>query len=603
MIGEKNGALVRVRDVGSVIDGVENDKLAATVDNRPAVIIDILRQPGANVITTVERIRATLPQLRALIPPAIHIDVLSDRTVSIRASVADVEFTLLLTVGLVVLVLLLFLRRVWATVIPSVTLPLSLIGTFAVMYAAHFSLDNLSLMALTIATGFVVDDAIVMIENISRYIEAGDTPFEAAIRGSRQIGFTIVSLTVSLIAVFIPLLFMGGIIGRLFREFAVTLSVAVVVSAIVSLTLTPMMCAHLLKPHPREQPGSLGHRLDRGFEWVAARYGLSLRWVLRHRHPTLVLTVLTLIGAVALYVVVPKGFLPQQDTGIIVGVNESAPDAAFASVVERQRRVVDVLLKDPAVASVYGFTGAGTVNETGNVGRLYIVLKPHGERDDIATIMVRLDRAAARLEGGVLFMQAGQDIQLDNRISRTQYQYTLQDTNIPELDLWAARLVTALRQRPELRDVASDQSRGGLQAAVRIDRDAASRLGVSLQAIDDTLYDAFGQRQITTVYTQLNQYHVILEIDPRFKQDPEALNALYVNSSTGPPVPLASLARVRAANRGAGTAPSGAVSGGDDLVQPRRQPRRGGAGDPRDPGGDRHAGHDRRQLQRVGGGI
>ena len=543
IIGYKNGAPVRVRDVGSVVDGVENDKLTATAGNRPAVIIDILRQPGANVITTVERIRTALPQLRAVMPPAIRVDVLSDRTASIRASVADVESTLLLTVGLVVLVLFLFLRRVWATVIPSVTLPLSLIGTFAGMYFANFSLDNLSLMALTIATGFVVDDAIVMIENISRYIEAGDTPFEAAIRGSRQIGFTIISLTASLIAVFIPLLFMGGIIGRLFREFAITLSVAVTVSAIVSLTLTPMMCAYLLKPQPAEMPAAPGHRRERGFPLVTTHYGRSLRWVLQHSHATLAVTGLTLFAAVVLYAIVPKGFLPQQDTGIIVAVNETAADTAAVSVVERQRRLTDLLLKDPAVASVYGFTGAGTVNETGNIGRLYIVLKPHGARDDITTVMNRLSGAASLLEGGALFMQAAQDIQLDNRISRTQYQYTLQAVDTAELDVWAARLVAALRLRPELRDVASDQSQGGLQAPVRIDRDAASRLGVSLQAIDDTLYDAFGQRQIATVYTQLNQYHVILEVDPHFKSDPEALNAIYVNSAGGPPVPLASLAR------------------------------------------------------------
>jgi multidrug efflux pump len=478
-----------------------------------------------------------------VMPPAIRVDVLSDRTASIRASVADVESTLLLTVGLVVLVLFLFLRRVWATVIPSVTLPLSLIGTFAGMYFANFSLDNLSLMALTIATGFVVDDAIVMIENISRYIEAGDTPFEAAIRGSRQIGFTIISLTASLIAVFIPLLFMGGIIGRLFREFAITLSVAVTVSAIVSLTLTPMMCAYLLKPQPAEMPAAPGHRRERGFPLVTTHYGRSLRWVLQHSHATLAVTGLTLFAAVVLYAIVPKGFLPQQDTGIIVAVNETAADTAAVSVVERQRRLTDLLLKDPAVASVYGFTGAGTVNETGNIGRLYIVLKPHGARDDITTVMNRLSGAASLLEGGALFMQAAQDIQLDNRISRTQYQYTLQAVDTAELDVWAARLVAALRLRPELRDVASDQSQGGLQAPVRIDRDAASRLGVSLQAIDDTLYDAFGQRQIATVYTQLNQYHVILEVDPHFKSDPEALNAIYVNSAGGPPVPLASLAR------------------------------------------------------------
>ena len=543
IIGYKNGAPVRVVDVGSIVDGVENDKLTATAGNRPAVIIDILRQPGANVITTVERIRAALPQLRAVMPPAIRVDVLSDRTASIRASVADVESTLLLTVGLVVLVLFLFLRRVWATVIPSVTLPLSLIGTFAGMYFANFSLDNLSLMALTIATGFVVDDAIVMIENISRYIEAGDPPFEAAIRGSRQIGFTIISLTASLIAVFIPLLFMGGIIGRLFREFAITLSVAVTVSAVVSLTLIPMMCAYLLKPQPVEMPDAPGHRRERGFQLVTMHYGRSLRWVLQHRHATLVVTGLSLFAAVVLYAIVPKGFLPQQDIGIIVAVNETAADSAAVSVVERQRRLTDLLLKDPAVASVYGFTGAGTVNETGNIGRLYIVLKPHGVRDDITTVMNRLSGAASALEGGALFMQAAQDIQLDNRISRTQYQYTLQAVDTAELDVWAARLVAALRLRPELRDVTSDQSQGGLQAPVRIDRDAASRLGVSLQAIDDTLYDAFGQRQIATVYTQLNQYHVILEVDSHFKSDPEALNAIYVNSAGGPPVPLASLAR------------------------------------------------------------
>jgi len=535
ILAYRNGAPIRLKDVASVVDGVENDKLAGWYNGKPAVILDIQRQPGANIIDTVASIRKLMPKLQAALPPSIKIDVLTDRTLTIRASVADVQFTLLLTIALVVMVIFLFLRKFWATVIPSVTLPVSLIATFGIMSLCGFSLDNLSLMALTIAAGFVVDDAIVMIENIVRYLEAGETPLDAALKGAKQIGFTIISLTVSLIAVFIPLLLMGGVIGRLFREFAITLSAAVVISAVVSLTLTPMMCAQLLKPEdPHHRPGALFRWSERFFDGMRDGYDSGLRWVLRHQTVTLAFTVLTLALTVWLYIEVPKGFLPQQDTGLIVGVTDAAQDISFSGMAQRQQAIAAEVAKDPDVTAVDSFVGTGNVNTTPNSGRLYINLKPRDERSTSADqIIERLKRLVGGVHGITLYMQSVQDIQIDNRLSRTQYQYTLQDANVAELGQWVPKLVAEMQKQPELADVASDQQNAGLQALVKIDRDAAARLGVSMQAIDDTLYDAFGQRQIATIYTQLNQYHVILGIDPAFQKDMNGLDKIYVEATNG----------------------------------------------------------------------
>ncbi|HWK46560.1 MAG TPA: multidrug efflux RND transporter permease subunit [Stellaceae bacterium] len=545
IIAYRNGSAVRLGDVATVIDGVENTRLAGWQDDKPAVILDVQRQPGANIIETVDRIRALLPQLQAALPPSIKLAILTDRTETIRASIADVQSTLVITGALVVLVIFVFLRKIWATVIPSVTLPVSLIATFGIMKLAGFSLDNLSLMALTVAAGFVVDDAIVMIENIVRHIEQGETPLDAALKGARQIGFTVVSLTVSLIAVFIPLLLMGGIVGRLFREFAITLSVAIVISGIVSLTLTPMMCAKLLRRDTGEPGGWLFRLTERMFDALLASYDRGLRWVLRRQPLVLAATAATVVLTGVLYAEIPKGFLPQQDTGLIIGVTDAAQDISFAGMVEKQRAIVDIVRRDPDVVSTDSFVGTGIVNNTGNTGRVFINLKPRRQRRAGADeIIGRLRRAVAPVGGIELFMQSVQDIQVDNRVSRTQYQYTLQDADIGELTHWAPRLLAELRKQPALIDVASDQQTGGLQAMVRIDRDAAARLGVSVQTVDDTLYDAFGQRQISTIYTQLNQYHVILEVDPSFRLDPNALGQIYVKSSTGQQVPLSAFATV-----------------------------------------------------------
>ncbi len=544
IIAYRNGAPIRLDDVGRVVDSVENTKLAGWYGNKPAVIVDIQRQPGANIIQVVDRIKLLLPQLLTSIPPSVHVTILTDRTVTIRASVADVQFTLVLTVCLVVLVIFLFLRKLWATVIPSIALPLAIIGTFGVMELAGFSLDNLSLMALTIATGFVVDDAIVMIENIVRYIEMGDKPFDAALKGSRQIGFTVISLTVSLIAVFIPLLFMSGVVGRLFREFAITLSVSIVVSAIVSLTLTPMMCSRLLKAEKEEHHrGKFYERTEKFFSAMLAFYDRGLKWVLQRQALTLTVAIATLAGTLVLYVVVPKGLLPQQDTGLIIGVTDAAQDISFRAMVQRQRAVADLVRQDPDVASVTSFVGAGTINPTLNTGRLSINLKPRGQRSDSATdIIARLRDRVRNVEGITLYMQAVQDLQIDSRVSRTQYQYTLQDADAGELAEWTPRLVDRLRQAPELNDVASDQQNGGYQVDIEIDRDKASRLNVLPQDIDNTLYDAFGQREISTIFTQLNQYRVILEVTPEYQQNPEALAKIYVKSTSGQLVPLSAFA-------------------------------------------------------------
>ncbi len=533
----KNGAAIRLQDVASVVDGVENAQLAGWADARPSVILNVQRQPGANVIEVAERVKALLPRLETAIPRAVEVRILADRTQTVRASVEDVQFTLLLSVVLVVAVIYVFLRSLRATVIPGIAVPLSLVGTFGIMYLCGYSLNNLSLMALTISTGFVVDDAIVMIENISRYVEAGDPPFEAALKGAKQIGFTIVSLTVSLVAVLIPLLFMGGVIGRLFREFAVTLSIAIGVSAVLSLTLTAMMCAHLLRAH--EEPGRLAAAFERGFQASLGVYERTLRFVLRHQPATLVVTIATLVLTGVLWVVIPKGFFPQQDTGLLVGVSEAPADVSFEAMRTRQMALVDVVRSDPDVVSVASFIGADGTNATPNSGRLSIALRPREERSASAEDVIRrLRPRLAAVEGIALYLQPVQDLQIDTRISRTQFQYTLEDADAGELEEWAPRVLARLQALPELHDVASDLQAAGLQARLVIDRDTASRLGILPQAIDDILYDAFGQRQVSTIFTQLNQYRVILEVKPEFQQDPAALARIFVPTQGGDQVPL-----------------------------------------------------------------
>jgi multidrug efflux pump len=535
IIAYHNGAPVRVGDVASVVDGVEDAQKAAWMNTTPAVIMNVQRQPGANIINVVDRIEQLLPQLKSSLPPSVSVTVLTDRTVTIRASVRDVEYELLLTIALVVLVIFLFLRRVSATIIPSVAVPLSIVGTFGVMYLLGYSLDNLSLMALTISTGFVVDDAIVMIENITRYIEEGESPLEAALKGSKQIGFTIVSLTVSLIAVLIPLLFMADIVGRLFREFAVTLSVTILVSAVVSLTLTPMMAAKLLKAESEEKKhGRFFEKSEELFERVIAFYGRTLQFVLRHQTTTLIVTLGTLVFTILLYIIVPKGFFPIQDTGVILGISEAPEDVSFSALADRQQRLAEVVTKDPAVASVSSFIGVDGTNMTSNVGRIQINLKNIEDRDaDASAIIRRLQPKLADISGITLYMQPVQDLSVENRVSRTQYQYTLEDANAPELTQWVPQVIEKMRTLPELVDVASDQGKGSLEADLVVDRNTASRLGVTPQMIDDTLYDAFGQRQVSTIFTQLNQYHVVLEADPKQQLTPEALQHIYVHAAPG----------------------------------------------------------------------
>ncbi len=546
IVAYTNGSPVRLGDIGEVIDNVENVRLAGWVGNTPSVIMDIQRQPGANIIETADRVKALLPRLSASIPPAIKVSILTDRTATIRASVHDVQFTLILTVFLVVMVMFVFLRKFWATVIPSVALPLAIIGTFGVMKVVGFSLDNLSLMALTISTGFVVDDAIVMIENIVRFIEAGDPPMEAALKGAKQIGFTVISLSISLIAVFIPLLFMTGIVGRLFREFAITLSVAVAVSAVVSLTLTPMMCSRLLKQETKEERGRFYNLTERMFQGMLDWYERGLKWVLKHQPLTLFVAVVTLIATIWLYVIIPKGLLPQQDTGLIVGETDAAQSISFKAMVERQRLIAEAVRKDPDVVSVASFVGAGTVNATANTGHLYINLKPRDQRKASASeIIDRLRDATKDVEGISLFMQAVQDVQIDSRVSRTQYQYTLEDADEAELSQWSTTLLNKLRTLPDLVDLATDQQAGGLQLSIDVDRDTAARLNILPQAIDDTLYDAFGQRQVSIMFTQLNQYRVILEAEPHFQLNPGSLDKIYVKSSTGQMVPLSAFTHLR----------------------------------------------------------
>jgi multidrug efflux pump len=567
VVAYRNGAPVRLSDVANVIDGTENTRLAAWMNLTPAVIVNIQRQPGANIISVVDRIKKLLPQLQASLPLAVKVQILTDRTTTIRASVKDVEFELMLAIGLVVMVVFLFLRNLPATVIPSVAVPLSLIGTFGVMYLLGYSLNNLTLMALTISTGFVVDDAIVMIENIDRYLEAGDSPLDAALKGSGQIGFTIVSLTVSLIAVLIPLLFMGDIVGRLFREFAVTLAVTILVSAGVSLTLTPMMCAKLLKHRKEGERGRFYEITEDYYNRVVTFYGRGVKWVLKHQTATLVVTFGTLVLTLFLYVVVPKGFFPVQDTGVILGVSEAPDNIAFQALALRQQELTKIILQDKAVDSLSSFIGVDGTNTTPNQGRIQINLKPRDQRaDDASAIIRRLQPELAKVNGIVLYMQPVQDLTVEDRVSRTQFQYSIEDADAQELALWTPKLVDKLRTLPTLTDVATDQLNSGLQTNITIDRDTASRLGIFPQAIDNTLYDAFGQRQVSTIFTQLNQYHVVLEVLPSFAQNPDSLKDIYIRPSivtpnsgaptangaavatSGAPVPLSTFTRMQSSN-------------------------------------------------------
>jgi multidrug efflux pump len=549
VIAYKNGAAIRLSDVADVVDDAENVRLAAWAGmagkSTPAIILNIQRQPGANVIQVVDRIKTLLPQLRLSLPGSVEVKLLTDRTVTIRASVHDVQFELLLSVVLVVMVIFLFLRNIPATLIPSFAVPLSLVGTFGVMYLAGFSINNLTLMALTIATGFVVDDAIVMIENISRYLEAGETPLKAALKGAEQIGFTIISLTFSLIAVLIPLLFMGDVVGRLFREFAITLAVAILISAVVSLTLTPMLCAKLLRHVPESEQGRFYHASGAFINRVIAGYGRLLDVVLRHQTTTLLVAFGTLALTVLLYIVVPKGFFPLQDTGVIQGVTEAPQSISFPAMAERQQALAAEVLKDPAVESLSSFIGVDGVNTTLNSGRLLINLKPKDQRDSsIQAIMNRLQAKLSSVPGITLFMQPVQDLSIEDRVSRTQYQFSVEDANPEELALWVPKLVDKLSALPQLRDVASDLMDKGLQAYVIIDRDTAGRLGITPAAISNALYDAFGQRLVSTIFTQSNQYRVVLEVKPEFRKGLAAIGDIYLTTAGGGQVPLSAIVHV-----------------------------------------------------------
>ncbi len=536
----RNGAPVELKDVAKVIDDSENQKQAAWMNATPAVIVNIQRQPGANIIQVVDRIQKLLPQLQAVLPGSVNVKILTDRTTTIRASVADVEFELMLTIALVVMVIFLFLRNLAATIIPGIAVPLSLVGTFGVMYLLGYSLNNLSLMALTISTGFVVDDAIVMIENISRYIEEGEEPLQAALKGAEQIGFTIVSLTISLIAVLIPLLFMGDIVGRLFREFAVTLSTTILVSAIVSLTLTPMMCAKLLKHKPANQQGWFYRKSEDFFNAIIGFYGKTLTFVLKHEFITLLVAVGTVGLTAWLFLIIPKGFFPIQDTGVILGLSDAPQDVSFPEMADRQQALGRIILKDPAVESLSSFIGVDGTNITPNSGRIQINLKPEEVRKITASDVIRRlqPELEQNVQGITLYMQPVQDLSVEDRVSRTQFQYTLEDPNTAELGEWVKQLVAKMQAIPELTDVATDEQNGGLQAQLVIDRDTASRFGITPQMIDDTLYDAFGQRQISIMFTQLNQYRVVLEVQPDFQKNPFDLKDIYIKSTQGGQVRL-----------------------------------------------------------------
>src|SRR5467141_2764115 len=540
VIAYRNGSPVRIRDIGRAVSAGENELISAWFNQKRAIILAIQRQPGANVIETVGRVKAMMPVLQASIPAAVKVNVISDRTQTIRASVADVQFTLMLTVALVVMVIFIFLRNFWATVIPAVTVPLSLVGTFAVLYELGYSLDNLSLMALSIAVGFVVDDAVVVIENIVRHMEEGASPFEASLKGAGEIGFTIVSITLSLIAVFIPLFLMGGYVGLLFREFAITVSVALVLSLLISLTLTPMMCARLLKPESKEH-GWLYRFFERGFDGLLNLYEAGLKIVLRHRF----ITLMTMLGTIALtgylYVLIPKGFFPQQDTGLIIGLSEAAQDISFQAMAERQQALLDAVMRDPAVATVGAAVGAGGGNTTVNNGRVDIALKPQNQRGSMDQVLARLRTNLAKIQGITLYMQAAQDITIGGRVSKTMYQYTLNDADPGELNHWAALFLDRIKTVPGITDVATDQLNAGPMLDITIKREVASTYGILPYTIDNTLDDAFGQRIVSTMYTTLNQYHVVMEVDPKFQYGPEALNGIYVKSSSGQQVPLSTL--------------------------------------------------------------
>ena len=546
ILAYNNGAPLRLKDVAQIVDGAENERLAAWANENQAVLLNIQRQPGANVIEVVDRIKALLPSITDNLPAGLDVTVLTDRTQTIRASVKDVQHELLIAIALVVMVTFLFLRRVSATIIPSIAVPLSLVGTFGVMYLAGFSINNLTLMALTIATGFVVDDAIVMLENISRYIEEGDTPLTAALKGAKQIGFTLISLTLSLIAVLIPLLFMADVVGRLFREFAITLAVAILISLVVSLTLTPMMCARLLKREPKEDEQSRFYKASGAWiDWLIEAYGRKLQWVLKHQPLTLLVAIATLGLTVVLYLVVPKGFFPVQDTGVIQGISEAPQSISFAAMSQRQQELAKVILADPAVESLSSYIGVDGDNATLNSGRLLINLKAHGQRDlSAAQVITRLQPEIDKLVGIRLFMQPVQDLTIEDRVSRTQYQFSMSSPDAELLALWSDKLVHALSQLPELTDVASDLQDKGLQVFLVIDRDAASRLGVSVSTITDALYDAFGQRQISTIYTQASQYRVVLQAQSGETLGPAALNQIHVKTTDGGQVRLSSLAHV-----------------------------------------------------------
>jgi HAE1 family hydrophobic/amphiphilic exporter-1 len=540
ILAYRNGATVRVRDVGRVISAAENDLIAGWYNQDRAIILPIQRQPGANVIETVANIKKMMPTLQASIPPAIKVSIITDRTETIRASVSDVQFTLLLTIALVVMVIFVFLRNFWATIIPAVTVPLSLVGSFAVLYELGYSLDNLSLMALSIAVGFVVDDAVVVIENIVRHMEEGASPFEASLKGAGEIGFTIVSITLSLIAVFIPLFLMGGYVGLLFREFAITVSAALVLSLLISLTLTPMMCAYLLKPESKEH-GRLYRLFERGFDGLLNLYEAGLKIVLRHRFITLMTMLCTIALTGYLYVIIPKGFFPQQDTGLIIGLSEAAQDISFQGMAERQQALLNAVMQDPAVAAIGSGVGAGGGNTTVNNGRVYIALKPQNQRGSMDQVMARLRTNLAKIPGITLYMQAAQDITVGGRVSKTQYQYTLADADPGELNHWAALFLERIKATKGAADVTTDQLNAGPMLDISIKRDVASSYGIQPYAIDNTLSDAFGQRIVSTMFTTLNQYHVVMEVDPKFQYGPEALNGIYVNSSSGQQVPLSTL--------------------------------------------------------------
>ena len=549
VVAWREGAPIHLRDVAEVVEDAENLRLAAWMNDTPAIILNIQRQPGANVIAVVDRVMAQLPQLKASLPAAVDVAVLSDRTVTIRTSVRDVQFELALAIGLVVMVIFLFLRTLAATVIPSVVVPLSLIGTFGIMYLAGYSINNLTLMALVVATGFVVDDAIVVIENIARYIEAGESPLQAALKGSKQIGFTIISLTFSLIAVLIPLLFMGDVVGRLFREFAVTLAVAILISGAVSLTLTPMMCAKLLRHRPESERGRFDRTVGAGFDRLVAAYGRALARVLDHQPLTLLVFALTLALTAGLYFVVPKGFFPVQDTGMIQGIAEAPQSVSFRAMAERQQGLARVVLQDPAVESLSSFIGVDSQNATPNTGRMLIQLKPLAERDARAPeIIRRLQPALDAVPGARLYLQPVQDLTIEDRVTRTQYQYTLEAADSKTLDEWVPRMIERMQALPQLADVTSDYMVQGLQAFVEINRDTAGRLGVTPAAIDTALYNAFGQRLISTIFTQSNQYRVVLEVAPEFRRGPESIDNVFVTTSSGALVPLTTMATITTAS-------------------------------------------------------